>query len=73
MAHPFEKLFEKALKHSSEHENVVLEEAEKLKEQGYNPVEIHSILAKLHANLIDDGESEILGEATEEFSRFLEA
>ena len=69
MAHPFEKLFELALKKSTREENYVLNEAEKLKEKGYPVDEIYTVLKKLQNSLIQDADVEIVTEATEEFSR----
>jgi SOS response regulatory protein OraA/RecX len=66
MSHPFEKLFEKALKKSSVDENMVLKEAQKLLEKGYRPEEICTVLKKLEGALIDDGEASIVREAREE-------
>ncbi len=66
MAHPFEKLFEKALKKSTVDENLVFKEAKKLQEKGYRTEEIGSVLTKLEKALIDDGESTIVREAREE-------
>ncbi len=72
MAHPFEKMFDKALKKSTVEYNEVLVEAEKLKAKGYRVEEIATVLTKLHKSLIDKTEAEIVGEAAEEFSRYLE-
>jgi hypothetical protein len=72
MAHPFEKMFDKALKKSTLEYNEVLVEAEKLKTKGYRVEEIATVLTKLHKSLIDKTEAEIVGEAAEEFSRYLE-
>lgn len=72
MTHPFIKLFETALKKSTPLDNLVLREAEKLKEKGYRVSEIHAALSTLARGLIDDEESEIVREATEEFSRYID-
>lgn len=72
MKHPFTKLLYTALKKSSVTDNVVLAEAEKLKEKGYSVIEIHSVLTKLGKGLIDKTENEIVAEAVEEFGRYLE-
>jgi hypothetical protein len=69
--HPFKHMFEKALKDSSEDENLVLEEAERLLKKGYSAEEIHGVLNHLHNSLIQDRDVEILAEATDEFSRHL--
>ena len=65
------KMFDKALKKSTSEDNEVLDVAEKLKEKGYRVEEIHTVLSKLHKSLIDVTEAEIVGEAVEEFSRYL--
>lgn len=70
MAHPFTKIFETALKKSTEDDNLVLVEAEKLQEKGYSTREIYDVLLKLQQGLIDDTESEIVREAAEEFAEY---
>lgn len=72
MAHPFAKMFDKALKKSSAEQNEVLNVAEKLREKGYRAEEIAGVLKKLQKSLIDKTEAEIVGEAEEEFSRHLD-
>lgn len=72
MAHPFLKIFDTALRNSTPTNNLVLKEAEKLKEKGYNADEIHAVLSKLQRGLIDDEESEIVQEAVDEFGRHLD-
>ncbi len=72
MAHPFEKMFDKALKNSTIEQNEVLISAEKLRQKGYPVEEIAGVLKKLHKSLIDKTEAEIVGEAEEEFSRYLD-
>lgn len=72
MAHPFTKMFDLALKKSTELDNQVLKEAEKLREKGYSPQEIYTVLVKLQKSLIDKEESEIVGEAVEEFERYVD-
>ena len=71
MAHPFEKMFDKALLKSTEFDNVVLTEAEKLQEKGYSPIEIAGVLSKLSRSLIDPKEAQIVLEALEEFKQYL--
>lgn len=71
MAHPFEKMFTKALRSSTPDENLVLEEAEALRKKDYSVEEIHSVLSHLRDALIQDDDVAILTEATEEFSRYL--
>lgn len=63
MAHPFTKLFERALKKSSESDNYVLKEAQKLFEKGYPRDEVCDVLEKLAQGLIDDRESAIVHDA----------
>jgi Holliday junction resolvasome RuvABC DNA-binding subunit len=65
MAHPFEKLFAKALSSSTEYDNQVLEVAETLVAQGYRRGEVAAVLKKYAQGLIDDGESTIVYEAYE--------
>ncbi len=72
MAHPFTKMFDLALKKSTELDNQVLKEAEKLREKGYSPQEIYTVLVKLQKSLIDKEESEIVGEAVEEFEKYVD-
>ena len=67
MAHPFEKLFEKAIKSSLEDENQVLRVAEKLREKGYDFDEILEVLTKLQGSLIDDDEAEVVQDAIDAF------
>jgi hypothetical protein len=72
MSHPFEKLLEKAIAKSHGDENFVLGEAEKLMEQGYAPKEIYDVLKKLKQSLIAPIDEAIVGEALEEFSRYID-
>ena len=72
MAHPFEKIFENALKRSTSEENEVLIEAEKILKKGYSVGEIYSVLTKLQQSLILDADENIVREAVEEFSRHLD-
>ncbi len=72
MAHPFEKMFDKALKVSSELDNQVLEEANQLLEKGYAGREIVEVLTKLEQVLIDPKEAEIVSLALAEFGDYLE-
>lgn len=71
MTHPFAKMFTTALKESTPMNNLVLEEAERLKEKGYRPEEIHTVLTKLYKGRIDETEREILAEVVEEFENYL--
>ncbi len=66
MAHPFEKIFDKALKKSTQEENMVMKEAQKLIEKGYRTEEICAVLTKLEKSLIDDREAAIVHDAVEE-------
>lgn len=65
-------MFEKALKKSTPEDNLVLEEAEALRKKGYSVQEIYDVLDKLHRELIQDRDTEIVGEAVEEFSKYLQ-
>ena len=65
MHHPFEKLFVRALRKSTEEDNVVLQVVEDLERKGYNPKEIHTALARFHHSLIDEKDSELVVEALE--------
>lgn len=66
MAHPFEALFEKALKKSIPEENMVFREASKLIEKGYRKEEVCGVLVKLEKSLIDSREAAVVHEAIEE-------
>ncbi len=72
MAHPFEKMFEKAIAKSRGDENHVLGEAERLMELGYAPLEIYTVLKKLNGALIAPADEAIVGEALEEFSQYVD-
>ena len=72
MKHPFLPLFEKALRKSTEQENLVLEEAEALRKKGYTPQEIYDVLVGLHRALLDDADRELVGEAVAEFATYIE-
>lgn len=72
MAHPFSIMFEKALKKSTPEENLVLEEAEQLRKKGYSVQEIYEVLQELHHELVQDKDIEIVGEAAEEFSKYVD-
>jgi hypothetical protein len=72
MAHPFEKILEKAIPRSRGDENLVLGEAERLKELGYKPEEIFAVLKKLKTSLINPADEAIVAEALEEFSRYID-
>jgi hypothetical protein len=71
MAHPFEKIFNKALRKSTPDENLVLEEAESLRQKNYSVVEIYDVLTHLRDALIQDKEKNIVVEACEEFEKYL--
>lgn len=72
MAHPFTRQLEKALAESTEFDNLVLEEAEKLIKKGYSASEIHGVLVVLGKGRIDDTETAIVDEAIVELSRYLD-
>lgn len=72
MAHPFEKMFEKALAKSHGDSNFVLGEAEKLKELGYPVQEIYEVLNTLKKSLISDSDEAVVAEALEEFSQYID-
>ena len=61
-------MFYKALKSSTLDNNLVLEEAVKLREKGYSEAEITSVLTRLQKSLIDDTEAQIVQEALEDFN-----
>ncbi|MCF7815979.1 MAG: hypothetical protein K9M10_01010 [Candidatus Pacebacteria bacterium] len=65
MSHPFEKMFENALKKSNSNRNVVFEEATRLVNMGYSLDEVSSVLSKLAKGLISDSDSSIVHEANE--------
>ena len=71
MSHPFLKIFDAALKKSTPMDNVVLKEAEKLKEKGYSAHEIYTVLSKFRQSLISDRDNEIATEAIEEFEAYI--
>ncbi len=71
MAHPFEKMFSKALQKSSLETNLVFEEAKNLLEKGYRKEEILTVLQKLHKSLIDETEEQIVSEAALEFDEIV--
>lgn len=65
MAHPFMRIFERALRKSSPEENEVAKEAAKLIEKGYARTEVMDVLTRLKGSLLDDGEEMIVAEALE--------
>lgn len=65
-------MFENALKRSTQLNNLVLVEAEKLRKKGYSEDEICDVLVKLQKSLIDKEESEIVREAVEKFSEYVD-
>lgn len=67
MAHPFSKIFEKALRKCTDDENFVLQEAIKIRKKGYSDTEICAVLTKLQKSLIDDSEASIVQEAIDSF------
>jgi DNA-binding ferritin-like protein len=72
MAHPFAKIFERALKKSSPEENFITVEAEKILEKGYSPAEIYAVLKKLQGSLIADEDAAMVEEAIEELNEYFE-
>jgi len=66
MAHPFEKMFEKALNKSSEGENLVTQEAQRLLGKGYSFTEIHSVLSHLAQSLINEHDELLIRETITE-------
>lgn len=66
MAHPFEKLFDLALRKSTKDDNLVLTKAAELIEKGYRLEEVCNVLVKLEKSLVDDREAGIVREAREE-------
>ena len=72
MSSPFYKMIYKQLGKSTVHDNLVLKEAEKIKDKGYSVEEINGILLKIREGLLDDDDIEIADEAIEEFSRYLD-
>ena len=71
MAHPFEKILSRALTQCEPELNAVLREAEKLREKGYAPTEIHSVLRKMKISRIDETEELLLDEAVKAFELYI--
>ena len=65
MRHTFEKLFDKAVRQSTEDENQVCDVAEDLRSRGYNPCEIAEVLKRLEKKLVDASEAALVHEAYE--------
>ncbi len=63
MAHPFQKIFYKAVKKSTEEENLVYIQAMKILKKGYSPTEILTVLTALQKSLISDTESAVVQNA----------
>lgn len=68
MAHPFQKMFIKALAKSDDLDNQVTDEAVKLIKKGYRRTEIFQVLKKLEKSLIEDKEKILISETIEELS-----
>lgn len=68
MAHPFQKMFIKALAKSEEFDNLVTEEAIKIIKKGYSRSEVYQVLQKLEKSLIEDKEKLLITETIEELS-----
>ncbi len=66
MSHPFEKLFDTALRKSTEDDNFVTKEALRLLEKGYSENEICGVLRKLEKSLIEPKDEMLVREAWEE-------
>ena len=66
MAHPFLKMFLKALRDSDEEDNQVTAVATKLIKKGYSRQELAEILIGLKHSLIEDKERLIVTETIEE-------
>jgi len=66
MAHPFQKMFIKAINKSDEMNNMVIDEAVRLIKKGYSRKELHQVLLKLEKSLIEDKEKVLITEAIEE-------
>lgn len=66
MSHPFEKLFDTALRKSTENDNLVTKEAQKLLEKGYSEKEVCGVLLKLEKSLIEPKDEMLVREAREE-------
>jgi uncharacterized membrane-anchored protein len=65
--HPFEKMFDKALRKSTFDENYVFDVADKLRSKGYRDTEIMSVLNNLQKALIDDNEALLVQDAIDRF------
>jgi hypothetical protein len=63
MAHPFEKIFYKALQKSTAEENLVYADAKKILAKGYRFEEVLSVLTKLQKSLVDEKEEKLVGDA----------
>lgn len=63
MAHPFIKLFDRALRKSDPDNNDVLRVAADLIEKGYRPAEVLECLVRLEKSLIDPAESALVAAA----------
>lgn len=72
MPHPFMKMFERALAKSTVGDDVVYKQALKLKDKGYSPDEIYRVLTTLKNGMIADTDKEILTDAVEKFSEFVD-
>jgi hypothetical protein len=63
MAHPFAKIFEKALKKSTTDDNLVLKKAEEILAKGYAEAEVIEVLKVLEKGRIDEKEEAVIAEA----------
>jgi hypothetical protein len=67
MAHPFQKIFLRALAESTPTDNRLLHETEKLLEKGYSRHEVCGVLTRLEASLLDDTERSLCTEVCGEY------
>ncbi len=63
MAHPFQKIFYRAVKKSTEEENLVYMQAMKILKKGYSPTEILTVLTALQKSLVSDTEGAVVQHA----------
>ncbi len=72
MHHPFEKLFDDALRKSTDGENLIADVAFDLKGKGYQPSEIYLALRHFEHGLIQDRDIALAKAALEELAPFAE-
>lgn len=66
MAHPFIKIFDTALRKSTEDDNCITKEAVKLLDKGYSRKEICTVLTSLEKSLVQPEDESLVREAREE-------